>query len=119
MRFELISFKNELLTLDPSNFPFIQDYLSKFKTLKLLSESCKVKNEDKPLIYGILAKLPWAYFVFISTFHSTREALISVGTKYRDPYLDALCDSLIREQQKGLHLGLIKTSSSSNKALVS
>ena len=27
--------ENELLTLDPSNFPSIEDYLSKFKTLKL------------------------------------------------------------------------------------
>ena len=27
--------ENEVLTLDPSNFPSIEDYLSKFKTLKL------------------------------------------------------------------------------------
>ena len=50
--------ENELLTLDPSNFPSIEDYLSKFKTLKLLLEACKVPNEEEFLIYGILAKLP-------------------------------------------------------------
>jgi hypothetical protein len=35
---EIQSFQleNDFLTLDPSNFPSIQDYLSKFKTLKLL-----------------------------------------------------------------------------------
>jgi hypothetical protein len=52
------------------------------------------------------------------TFHSTREAFISVGTKYRVPSLDAYCDSLIREQENLLHLGLVKTDNSSNKALV-
>ena len=41
---------NELLTLDPSNFPSIEDYLSKFKTLKLLLEGCKVTKEEEPLI---------------------------------------------------------------------
>ena len=70
--------ENELLTLDPSNFPSIEDYLSKFKTLKLLLEGCNVsKKED----YGILAKLPPAYSVFVSTFHSTREALLNAGQK--------------------------------------
>ena len=35
---EIRSFQveNELLTLDPSNFPSMEDYLSKFKTLKIL-----------------------------------------------------------------------------------
>ena len=73
--------ENELLTLDPSNFPSIEDYLSKFKTLKLLLEGCNVSKEEDPLIYGILAKLPPAYSVFVSTFHSTREALLNVGQK--------------------------------------
>jgi hypothetical protein len=64
--------ENELLTLDPSNFHSIEDYLSKFKTLKLLLEGCKITKEEELLIYGILVKLPPTYFVFVSTFHSTR-----------------------------------------------
>ena len=64
--------ENELLTLDPSTFPSIEDYLSKFKTLRLLLEGCNVSKEEDPLIYGILAKLPPTYSVFVSTFHSTR-----------------------------------------------
>ena len=110
--------ENELLTLDPSNFPSIEDYLSRFKTLKLLLEGCNVPKKDDPLIYGILAKLPPTYSVFVSTFHSTREALINVGTTYKTPSLDTLCDSLVREHEKLLHLGLVKTGNSSNKALV-
>ena len=110
--------ENELLTLDPSNFPSTKDYLSKFKTLKLLLESCKISKEEEPLIYGILAKLPLAYSVFVSTFHSTREALLNDGATYKDPSLDTFCDSLVREQEKLIHLGIVKTRNSSNKALV-
>ena len=49
--------ENELLTLAPSNFCFIEDFLSKFKTLALLLECCKVKKENESPIYGILSKL--------------------------------------------------------------
>ena len=90
--------ENELLILDPSNFPSIEDYLSKFKILKLILEGCKVTKKEEPLIYGILAKLPPTHSIFLSTIHSTREDLINVGIKYRAPSLDTLCDSLIREQ---------------------
>ena len=110
--------ENELHTLDPSNFPSIEDYLSKFKTLKLLLEGCKLTKQEEPLIYGILVKLHPAYSIFVSTFHSTRQVLIFVGTKYKAPSLDDFYDSLIREQQNLLHLGLIKTTNSSNKVLV-
>ena len=63
--------ENELLTLDPNNFSSIEDFLSKFKTLRLLLEGCKVKKEDSSLIYCFLAKLGPAYSVFVSAFHST------------------------------------------------
>ena len=117
---EIRSFQlgNELLTLNPNKFPSIEDYLSKFNTLRLLLVGCKVTKEDGPLIYGILVKLPPVYSVFVSTFHSTKEALISARTKYKAPSLDVLCDFLLREQEKPLHLSLIKTANSSNKALV-
>ena len=72
--------ENKLLTLDPNNFSSIKYFLSKFNTLRLLLEGFKVKKEDGSLIYSILANLGPAYSVFFSTFHSTREALISQGT---------------------------------------
>ena len=110
--------ENELLTLDPSNFPSIEYYLSKFKTLRLLLVGCKVTKEDKPLIYDILAKLPPSYLVFVSTFHSTREALLNEETTYKTPSFDTFYDSLVREQEKLVHLSLIKIENNSNKALV-
>ena len=109
--------QNELLTLDPNNFSSIEYFLSKFKILRLLLEGCNVKNEFGSLIYSILAKLGPAYSVFVSTFHSIREALISQGTAYKCSSRDAFCDSLIREQEKLLQLGLINTGNSSQKVL--
>ena len=69
--------ENELFTLDPNNFSSIEYFLSKLKTLRLFLEGCKVKKEDGSLIYCILAKLGLAYSIFVSLFHSTREAIIS------------------------------------------
>ena len=79
--------ENELLTLDPNNFSSIEEFLSKFKTLRLLLEGCKVNKEDGSLIYCILAKLGPAYSAFVSAFHSTKEAIISLGTTYKNPSL--------------------------------
>eukprot|EP00253_Pinus_taeda_P028641 PITA_28641 len=110
--------ENELLTLDPNNFSCIEDFLSKFKTLRYLLEGVKVKKEDSNLIYSILTKLGPAYSVFVSTFHSTREAFICQGKDYKAPSFDSFCDSLIREQEKLLHLGLLNLGNSSKKALV-
>ena len=103
--------------MDPNNFSFIEYFLSKFKTLRILLEGCKIKKDDGSLIYCILAKLGPAYSVFVSAFHSTREAIISSGTTYKNPSFDAFCDSLIREQEKILHLGLITAGNASKKAL--
>ena len=109
--------ENELLMLDPNNFSSIEDFLSKFKTLWLLLEGFKVKKEDGSFIYSILTKLGPAYSVFVSTFHSTREIFISQGQAYKSPSFDAFCDSLIREQEKLLHLGLLNTGNSYKKVL--
>jgi hypothetical protein len=71
--------------------------------------------KDDQCIYVILAKLGSAYSIFVSTFHSTREAL---GDSYTPPSLESFCDSLIREKDKLLHLGVINIAGTSNKALV-
>ena len=64
-----------------------------------------------------ISKLGPAYSVFVSTFHSTRTAFISQEQAYKSPSFDAFCDSLIREQEKLLHLGLRNLGNSSKKAL--
>jgi hypothetical protein len=35
--------ENQVLTLSPNNFSYIEDYLSNFKTLRTLCEECKIK----------------------------------------------------------------------------
>ena len=109
--------ENVLLTLVPSNFSSIEYFLSKIKTLTLLLEGCKVKNEDDNLISGILSKLGLVYSIFASTFHPTREALFFFKNfKYKAPSFYSLCDFLIRKQEKLLHLRLIKYANTSNKS---
>jgi hypothetical protein len=102
--------------LNPSDFSYLGDYLSRFKTLRILCEECNIKMEEEHCIYLILSKLGSAYYVFVSTFYSMREAL---GKDYEKPTLESFCDALIREEDKLVQLGVINTAGTSNKALVS
>jgi hypothetical protein len=107
--------ENQVLTLNPSDFSCIEDYLSKFKTLRTFCEECKVKIDEDRCIYLILSKLGSAYFVFVSTFYSMQGAL---GAAYQKPSLENFCDDLIKEKDKLVQLGVISTAHTSNKALV-
>jgi hypothetical protein len=104
------------MTLSPNDFSCIEDYLSKFKTLRILCEQCNIKLDEERCIYIILAKLGSAYYIFVSTFYATREAL---GTSYKNPSLESFCDALIREKDNLVQLGVVNTAGTSNKALVS
>jgi hypothetical protein len=103
------------MTLSPNDFPCIEDYLSKFKTLILLCIECQLDLLEDRCIYVILSKLGSAYFVFVSTFYAIGEAL---GTCYKKPTLESFFDALIREQDKLVQLGVINTACTSNKSLV-
>ena len=72
--------ENEFLIMDLNHFSSIEYIFSKSKTLRLLIKGCKVKKEDGSIFYSIVAKLGLSYSVFVSTFHSTRESIISQGT---------------------------------------
>jgi hypothetical protein len=78
--------ENQVLTLSPSDFSCLGDYLSRFKTLKILCEECKIKMEEECCIYLILSKLGSAYYVFVSTFYSMRESL---GKAYEKTTLES------------------------------
>jgi hypothetical protein len=67
--------ENQILTLSPNDFSFIGDYLSKFKTLKIVCEECEIKMDEYHCIYIILSKLGSAYSMFVSTFYAMRETL--------------------------------------------
>jgi hypothetical protein len=107
--------ENQVLTLSPSDFSCIEDYLSKFKTLRNLCEECKLKIDVDHCIYLILSKLDSSYSVFVSTFYAMQEAL---GEAYQKPSVENFCDALIREQDKLVQLRVIITASTSNKSLV-
>ena len=79
--------ENELLSLNPNDFSCIQDYLSKYKTPRLLCAECKIKKKDKQCIHHILSKLGPAYSVFISTFYSMKESLTVAS--YQEPSLES------------------------------
>jgi hypothetical protein len=85
--------ENQILTLSPNDFSFLGDYLSRFKTLRILCEECKIKIEEERCIYLILSKLGSAYSVFLSTFYATREALGEEA--YEKPSLESFCAYLI------------------------
>jgi hypothetical protein len=53
--------------------------------------------------------------LFVSTFYAIQEAL---GIAYQKVSLESFCDSLIREQDKLVQLGVISTAGTSNKSLV-
>jgi hypothetical protein len=107
--------ENQVLTLSPSDFSCIGDYLSKFKTLRILCEECKIKMEEEHCIYLILSKLGSAYFVCVSTFYAMREAL---RKDFQKPTLESFCVALISDEDKLVQLGVISTAGTSNKALV-
>jgi hypothetical protein len=71
--------------------------------------------EEECCIYLILSKLGSAYSVFVYTFYAMKEAL---GKAYVKPTLSSFCDSLIREEDKLVQLGVINTAGTSNKSLV-
>ena len=83
------------MTSNPNVFSCIEDYLSKFKTLRILCEQCNITLDEERCIYIILDKLGSAYSIFVSIFYATKEAL---GTAYKKPSLESFCDALIREK---------------------
>jgi hypothetical protein len=109
--------KNQILTLSPSDFSCLGDYLCRFKTLRILCEECKIKMEEESCIYLILSKLGSAYYVFVFTFYDMREAIEEEA--YENPILESFFTSLIREEDKLVQFGVINTVGPSNKSLAS
>jgi len=82
----------------------------------ILLEDCKIEKKDDKFRYAIISKLGSAYSIFVSTFHSIREAL---WVAYTPPSLETFCDYWIREKYKFVHLGVINTIGIFKKVLVS
>jgi hypothetical protein len=67
--------ENQIMTLSPNDFSCIEDYISKFKTLRILCEKCEITLEEERCIYIIISKLGSAYYIFVYIFYAMREAL--------------------------------------------
>ena len=88
-------------------FDNIQDFFSKFNSIKLEVFNCGITKDDEKLILSILSKLGPEYSIFISTFYATMDAL---GSANKMPSLDEFLAQLTMEQEKLAHMGQLKPS---------
>ena len=64
--------ENELISLSDTHFETIQYFFTKFKSLVLQLKQCGTEKKEEELILSMLSKLGPKYFVFVSTFHSSK-----------------------------------------------
>ena len=64
-----------------------------------------IEKEDDQLILSILSKLGLDYSVFVSTFQATRLAV----PKWKMLSLNSFLDSLTKEQDKLIHMGVLNS----------
>ena len=98
--------KNELRSLQPSNFETLNEFFTKFKHIVLLLKQCEVEKEDYQLILTIFSKLGAHYSGFFSTFHAGN--LTTPGWKM--PSLNSFIESLTKEHDKLVQMGIIQSS---------
>ena len=87
----------ELTSLTPASFPTIEDFLMKFKSLRIVFQGCGKNKPNDECIFLILSKLQGQYHIFSSTFYSTMDAL---GNRHQMPSFEIIYDRLNREQSK-------------------
>ena len=104
----------ELFSLSPSNFESLEGLFTKFKSLVLMLKQCGIEKADDQLILSILSKLGLDYSVFVSTFHATR----LVVPKWKMPSLNSFLDSLTKEKDKLIHMGVLNYSKGKDHALL-
>ena len=82
----------ELMKLRQSDFDFIQEFFTKFKSVLLQLKMCQINKDNSQMVLSNLSKLGLDYNIFVSTFYSTRLAL---GASYKMPTLDVFVASLL------------------------
>ena len=98
--------KNEIVSLHPSSFETIEKLFTKFKSRVLQCRQCRIEQKDEKNVLSILSKLGSNYSIFVSIFHSKRESF----PDWKIPSLNSFPESLIKEQDKLIPMGVIKTS---------
>ena len=95
-----------MVALHPSSFETIEQFFNKFKSLALQCRQYGIERKDEKNVLHILSKLSSEYYVFVSIFHSKWEGFLD----WKIPSLDSFFESLIKEQEKLIQMGVIKTS---------
>ena len=98
--------ENELVALHPSSFETIEQLFTKFNSLALQCKQCETERKDEKNFFSILEKIGSKYSIFVSIFHSKQEGFPG----WKIPSLDSFSESLIKEQQKLIQMGVIKSS---------
>ena len=100
--------------MSPSSFDSIQGFFTKFKSLVLMLKHCGIEKKDDQLILSILSKLGHEYSVFVSIFHATSLVI----SNWKTPSLSTFSDSLTKEQDKLIQMGVLKSSKGKDHALM-
>jgi hypothetical protein len=66
-----------------------------------------IDKKDEQLIFSILTKLGPEYYVYTSSFHTTR---LAMGSTWKIPSLDDFMESLIHEKIKLIQIGELNNS---------
>ena len=92
---------NELISLSPNNFEYMEGFFTNLKPLILMLKQCGIEKKDYQMIISILSKLSLEYLVFVSTFHATRIVILN----WKMASFSTFIDSLTKEKDKLVHMG--------------
>ena len=97
--------ENEIISMSQRSFKSIEWFFTKFKSLIIFLKQCGIDKKDDQLVISILPKLGLEYSVFVSTFHATR----CVISNWKMTSLSTLFDSLKKEKDKLIHMGVVNS----------
>ena len=67
--------ENELISLRPSEFKTIEEFITKFKSLVIFLKRCGIEKKEEQLILSILYNLGLEYLFFVWEYHATKIAV--------------------------------------------
>jgi hypothetical protein len=98
---------NDVHALNPRYFETLKDYFCKFKTFLSHVKACGIDKKDEQLIFSSLTKLGPEYFVYTSSFHTTRIVMVST---WKISSLYDFMESLIHEKTNLIQIGALNNS---------
>jgi hypothetical protein len=103
--------ENDLILINPINYENIQDLFTKFKASLQQLKGCIIDKsmQGYQLTLSTILKLGLEYSIFVYTFHTSN---LTMGDKWKMNNLYAFIESLIREKDKLIKMGVHKNSKS-------